>query len=122
MTMNTIKTHRDLDVWKISMDFVIDLYNITESFPKGEKFGIVSQIRRAAVSICSNIAEGAGRSHRKEFIQFLFISLGSVAEVETQLEIACRLKYLDSIDHQKYILDRIRKMLIGLVYQLQKTS
>jgi four helix bundle protein len=83
MEINTYKTHRDLDVWKVSMDFVIDLYKITEGFPNAEKFGIVSQLRRAGVSISSNIAEGAARSYKKEFVQFLFISLGSVSEVET---------------------------------------
>jgi four helix bundle protein len=122
MGMNTYKTHRDLDVWKVSMDFVIDLYKITEAFPNGEKFGIVSQIRRAGVSICSNIAEGAGRFYPKEFVQFLYISLGSVSEVETQLEITLRLKYLDTMDQQKEMLDRIRRMLIGLINRVQQTT
>ena len=97
------------------MEFVIDLYRITEEFPPSEKFGLVTQIRRSAVSICSNIAEGAGRFHTKEYVQFLYISLGSVAEIETQLEIALRLEYLKSTDLEKEKLDRIRKMLIGLI-------
>ena len=122
MGINTYKTHRDLDVWKVSMDFVIDLYKITEGFPNAEKFGIVSQLRRAGVSISSNIAEGAARSYKEEFVQFLFISLGSVSEIETQLEIALRLKYLDTMDQQKEMLDRIRRMLIGLINRLQKTT
>jgi len=113
--MNNYKTHRDLDVWKVSMDLVIDLYRITETFPNSEKFGLMSQIRRAGVSICSNIAEGAARSHSKEFAHFLYISLGSVSEVETQLEIALRLEYLKSTDLQKKTLDRIRQMFIGLI-------
>jgi four helix bundle protein len=117
--MNTFKTHRDLDVWKVSMDFVIDLYRFTETFPNAEKFGLVQQIRRAGVSICSNIAEGAARFHSKEFVHFLFISLGSVAEVETQLEIALRLEYLKSTDLEKKILDRLRKMLVGLIKRVQ---
>jgi four helix bundle protein len=117
--MNSIKTHRDLDVWRVSMDFVIDLYKITETFPNAEKFGLVMQIRRAGVSICSNIAEGAARLHSKEFVQFLYISLGSVSEVETQLEISLRLEYLRSIDLQKEMLDRIRRMLIGLIKRVE---
>jgi len=113
--MNSLKTHRDLDVWKVSMDLVIDLYNITEAFPNAERFGLVMQIRRAGVSLCSNIAEGAARSHSKEFVHFLYISLGSVSEVETQLEISLRLEYLKSTDLQKEMLDRIRRMLVGLI-------
>jgi four helix bundle protein len=118
--MNKFKTHRDLDVWKVSMDFVIDLYRITETFPNAEKFGLIQQIRRAGVSISSNIAEGAARFHSKEFVHFLYISLGSVSEVETQLEIALRLEYLKSTDLQKELLDRIRRMLIGLIKHVEK--
>ena len=122
LTMNTLKTHRDLDVWKLSMDLVIDLYTITATFPVSEKFGLVSQIRRAGVSICSNIAEGAARSHSKEFVQFLYISLGSVAEIETQLEISRRLGYLKSKDKQQEILDRIRRMLVGLIKHVTRNA
>jgi four helix bundle protein len=113
--MSTLKSHLDLDVWKISIDFVIDLYKVTNMFPNEEKFGLSLQLRRAGVSISSNIAEGAARFHEKEFVQFLYISLGSVAEVETQLEIALRLGYIKSINLEKAMLDRIRKMLIGLI-------
>jgi four helix bundle protein len=118
--MNTIKTHRDLDVWKVSIEFVIRLYKITATFPDHEKFGLVQQIRRAGVSVCSNIAEGAARSHSKEFVHFLYISLGSVAEIETQLEIAFRLKYLGPAEMQTETLIRIRRMLIGLIKRLQE--
>ena len=122
LTMNTLKTHRDLDVWKLSMDLVIDLYTITATFPVSEKFGLVSQIRRAGVSICSNIAEGAARSHFKEFVQFLYISLGSVAEVETQRDIALRLGYLQSTDSRQEMLDRIRRMLVGLIKHVTRNA
>jgi four helix bundle protein len=88
--------HKELDVWKVSIEFVSEVYNITTSYPKDELFGITSQIRRAAVSIPSNIAEGAARNHDKEFIQFLYIALGSLAELETQLIISVNLKYLDN--------------------------
>ena len=117
--MNSYKTHRDLDVWKISMDFTIDLYAITDTFQTDEKFGLVMQIRRAAVSIPSNISEGAARFSSKEFVYFLYIALGSVAEIETQLEIAFRLDYINSTKLEQETLDRIRRMLIGLIKQIQ---
>ncbi len=118
--MAKVKTHRDLDVWKVSMDFVADLYRIMEIFPRQEKFGLVPQIRRASVSICSNIAEGAARNHPKEFMQFLYISLGSVAEIETQLEISKRLGYLKTIDSEMEILNRLRRMLVNLIQAIKR--
>jgi len=76
--------HKDLDVWKRSMDLVQLIYEYTKLFPKEEMYGLTSQMRRAAVSIPSNIAEGAARKGDKEFIQFLMLSLGSLSELETQ--------------------------------------
>ncbi len=113
--MTVLKTHRDLDVWKLSMDFVIQIYMVTGTFPSHEKFGLVAQLRRAGVSICSNIAEGAARHYPKEYVQFLYIALGSVSEIETQLEIAFRLGYLHSIDTEKEVLNRLRRMLVCLI-------
>jgi four helix bundle protein len=81
-----MQTHKDLDVWKLSMDLVVDIYQITDSLPKSELFGLTSQIRRAAVSVPSNIAEGSARKNTTEYIQFLYIALGSITEVDTQLE------------------------------------
>ena len=89
-------THEKLDVWKLSIDFVTHIYKITQSFPSEEKFGLTNQMRRAAVSIPSNIAEGAARQSDKENIQFLYISLGSLSELETQLIISQNLDYFDS--------------------------
>ena len=86
-------THKDLDVWKLAIDFVVDIYRLTKKFPKDERYGLTSQMRRSAVSIPSNIAEGAARRTDKENIQFLHISLGSISELETQLIIADRLNY-----------------------------
>ncbi|MGB8375015.1 MAG: four helix bundle protein, partial [Salegentibacter sp.] len=83
-----MKSHKDLTVYKTSIDLVIDVYQISGSFPDVEKFGLTSQIRRAAVSIPSNISEGAARNSKKDFIRFLYIALGSLAEMETQMEIA----------------------------------
>lgn len=118
--MTSIKTHRNLDVWRVSMEFVVDLYRFTDTFPRTENFGLIPQMRRAGVSICSNIAEGAARNHPKEFIQFLYIALGSVSEIETQLEIANRLGYLKSISREKEMLDRLRKMLVCLISAIRK--
>ncbi|MFA5010608.1 MAG: four helix bundle protein [Ignavibacteria bacterium] len=90
--MENIKTHKDLEVWKKSIDLVSEIYEITKSFPKEEIYGLTNQIRRSAVSIPSNIAEGAGRNHDKEFIQFLYIAMGSSSELETQIFICKNLK------------------------------
>jgi four helix bundle protein len=89
-----MKTHKDLDAWKNSIDLVTDIYKTTKDFPKDEQFGITSQIRRSAISIPSNIAEGAGRKHNKEFIQFLYIAIGSLSELETQLIILCNINLI----------------------------
>ena len=89
-----MKTHKDLDAWKNAIALVTDIYKITKHFPSSELYGLVSQIRRSAVSIPSNIAEGAGRNHDKEFIQFLYIALGSLSELETQMIISCNLNFI----------------------------
>lgn len=111
-----MKTHKDLDVWKKSIEFVIDVYRMLKNFPKDEIYGITSQIRRAAVSISSNIAEGAGRSSDKEFSHFLSITLGSIAEIDTQLIICEKLNYLSKHDYGRLEnqLTNIRKMTLGL--------
>jgi len=87
-----LKTHKDLDAWNKATDMAEHLYLLTSRFPKEEQFGLTSQIRRAAVSIASNIAEGAARNANKEFPQYLYVALGSAAEIETQLLLANRLK------------------------------
>lgn len=93
--MEFVKSHKDLIVYQKSLDLVEQVYLLTTIFPESEKFGLTSQIRRASISIPSNIAESAGRKHKKEFIQFLYIALGSLNEIETQLEIAKRLGYME---------------------------
>ncbi|MCT4140119.1 four helix bundle protein [Elizabethkingia anophelis] len=92
--MTDIKSHKDLKVWQESMDFVTDIYELVQNFPAEEKYNLTSQIKRSSVSIPSNIAEGAGRKSNLEFIQFLNIASGSLSELETQLEIAIRLKFI----------------------------
>lgn len=89
---------RKLDVWERSMKLNERVYKLTEGFPSEEKFGLISQIRRCAVSIPSNIAEGAGRNHDKEFAHFLAISVGSAFELETQISLSARLGFVKEID------------------------
>jgi four helix bundle protein len=113
-----IKTHKDLDVWKKSMDLVERVYRRTERFPDSEKYGLTNQIRRCAVSVSSNIAEGAARNTDKEFVQFCYIALGSLSELETQLLIAERLEYCQNIDILENVVE-IRRMLLGLIKYLK---
>jgi four helix bundle protein len=116
-----MKKHNDLDVWKLSMDFATAVYRATGKFPDAEKFGLVSQMRRAAVSIPSNIAEGAARQSQKEFIQFLSIAAGSTSELETQLIIARRIGMgeMNELERLCVSLDRIGKMLQGLIRSIK---
>ncbi|MDH3541907.1 MAG: four helix bundle protein [Desulfobulbaceae bacterium] len=89
------KPHKNLIAWQLAMDIAEEIYSITESFPAAEKFGLVSQMRRCAISVPSNIAEGAGRHTKKEFVNFLHISQGSLSELDTQIELSLRLRYID---------------------------
>jgi four helix bundle protein len=91
-----IKNYRDLNAWQKAMDLVVLVYELTKEFPDDERFGLTSQLRRAAVSIPSNIAEGQGRDSDREFARFLSIAHGSLREAETQLLICERLEYIDS--------------------------
>lgn len=115
------KPHKKLDVWTTALDFAQQIYKITERFPAKEQFGIASQIRRATVSIPSNIAEGAARQTKKEFIQFLYVAKGSLSEVDTQMEIAKGLQYLSQPDWATLNgkLERIDRMLSGLIRSLR---
>jgi len=101
-----IKTYRDLDIWKKGIELVKDTYKLTEKFPKQEMYGLVSQMRRSAISIPSNVAEGFRRCHNKEYKQFLYTSLGSCAELETQITIAKELKYIQE-DKEAMLLERL---------------
>lgn len=119
--MSEMKNHKDLVVWQQSIKFVTDIYNITREFPKEEIYGLTSQLRRASVSIPSNIAEGAARKGKAEFRQFLYIALASLSEVETQLIISLEIKYLKQkvFEDMEITLVAIRKMLIGLIKSLK---
>ena len=115
-----METHKNLLVWQKSIAFVTTIYNLTKTFPKEELYCIVSQIRRAAISIPSNMAEGCARRITKEYIQFLYISLGSAAELETQLIISSNLRYIDENHRQSLIkdLEEIIRMITGLIKSL----
>jgi len=112
-----IKKFRELDVWKLAMEIIVDIYEYTKTFPKEEIYGLVSQMRRAAVSIASNIAEGFNRYHNKEYRQFLYIALGSCAELETQIEVSVPLGYITQSGRDKTIekLDHESRMLRNLI-------
>ena len=96
-----MSTFRDLLIWQKSMDLVTEVYLITNLFPKEEIYGLTSQIRRSAISIPSNIAEGYGREGNKDYLKFLNVSISSLFEMQTQLEIAYNLKYLNEIQFNK---------------------
>jgi len=119
-----MRPHEKLDVWKKAIEFVVAVYKATENFPMDERFGLTSQLRRAAISIPANIAEGAGRKSHKEFAHFLSNSQGSASEVETELLIASRLRYLRDDDYAFLTgaLDEIGRMLTGLCQYLQKKT
>ncbi|MFC2107037.1 four helix bundle protein [Bacteroidota bacterium] len=106
--------HKNLKAWKVSISFVSDIYKITSTFPKHEIFGINSQMRRAAISIPSNISEGAARNTDKDFIKFLQYALGSIAELETQLIICVDLQYIKDSETLLMKLTRIKMLVLGL--------
>lgn len=117
-----MKSFKDLEVWNRGIDLVEDVYSLTAKFPANEQFGLVSQMRRAAVSIPSNIAEGQGRKNAKEFIQFLYIAKGSLAEIETQLIICERLKFVSDGSMLIEKMKVLRMMLIVLINMLSATT
>lgn len=117
-----IRNHKDLNVWKKSIDLVDIIYKVTKSFPKEELYCLTSQIRRSAISVPSNIAEGAARSSKKEFIQFLYIALGSLSELETQIIIANRQGYLNNLNSLLENIKVIQKLINGLIYSIKKNS
>ena len=117
-----IRNHKDLEVWKQSIDLVDAVYRMTKTFPPEELYGLVNQMRRAAVSIPSNIAEGAARASKKEFTQFLYIALGSVSELETQTIISKRLGYIDQEGELLHQTETARRLLLGLIKYLKKKA
>jgi four helix bundle protein len=120
----SVKSFRELVVWQKAMDLIVEIYAITKSFPREELFGLSSQIKRCSISIASNIAEGSKRSTRKDYRNFLYIAYGSSAELQTQIEVAYRLNYInENINEQLQTkINEIAKMLYAMINKLQVTS
>ena len=119
-----VKDYKDLKVWQKGIEIVDKIYSTTDRFPKDELYGLSNQMRRSAVSIPSNIAEGFVRNHSKEFIQFLYISLGSCAELDTQVFIAHKRNYLSS-ENFKELTEEINhesRMLVSMINSVKKTT
>jgi len=116
------KPHKKLDAWKESINLVILVYELTRQFPKNEIFGLISQLRRAVISIPGNVAEGAARQTRREFVQFLYIARGSLSEVDTYIEIAQRLGYIErgAIAMVEKKLVDVDKIITGLIQSLKR--
>jgi four helix bundle protein len=118
--METIKHFKELKVWQKGIEIVKDIYEITKRFPKEEMYGLTAQMRRSSISIPSNIAEGFKRYHAKEYKQFLYIALGSIAELETQIVIAKEVGLIqDTTDSVNEKLDHTSKMLSSLISKLR---
>ncbi|HAZ27640.1 TPA: four helix bundle protein [Candidatus Acetothermia bacterium] len=117
--MSKTRTHKDLDVWNEAMRLARGVYRLSAHLPREEAYGLTAQLRRAAVSVPSNIAEGAARSSRKEFVQFLYHALGSLAEIETQLMLAKDLHNVQDKEVEE-TMERTRRMLLGLIRSLKQ--
>ena len=116
--------HKNLKVWQVGMDFVTEVYRLTANFPSHEVYGMVSQMRRAAVSITANIAEGYGRSSNQEVIHFLYISLGSSNELDTHIQIANKLGYMNDEEYKGLddMNSEINKMLRSLIFHRKQST
>ena len=116
-----MRPHKNLDLYKKSIDFVTSLYGLMRKFPEGERYGLVSQMKRAAISIPSNIAEGAGRQSQKEFLQFLHVARGSISELDAQLEVSLNLGFISDGEYEEkqILLDDLSRMLSGLIKSIR---
>ncbi len=124
MENKSLKSFKDLNVWQKASELAVLVYKITEKFPHSEMYGIIIQMRRAVISISSNLAEGFKRSHRKEKLQFYNVAYGSAAELESQIEISNKLQFLSEKDYQKLIeaITEVSKMINGLIKSLNSKS
>jgi len=119
-SVKVIRKHESLEVWQEAMELVTMVYQVTKSLPTTEQFALTSQLKRASVSIPSNIAEGAARDSQKEFLRFLSIARGSLAELETQLQIAQRLGYLKDLQEVYYTTNKVFAKLTALIQMLKR--
>jgi four helix bundle protein len=115
-----VNSFKDLIVWQKSIDFVTSIYLLVKQLPKEETYALSDQLRRAVVSVPSNIAEGFGRNSTKEYIQFLYIALGSASEVETQVIIGQKIGYFKDVEQYMQEINEIKKMLNGLISALKR--
>ena len=119
-----MKSHKDLDVWKKAILMSARMYEILEEFPTEERYGLSSQMKRASVSVASNIAEGAARQSGKEFVHFLFIALGSASELDTQIEISKLIfrkeSFIEELDEIQQEMKDISKMIYGLINSVKR--
>lgn len=115
-----MKSVKDLVVYKVGFGLAVDIYRVTAGFPQNEHFNLVSQMRRSAVSICSNLAEGAARGTTKEYVRFVYVAKGSAAELETQIDLASALGFLEKSCADKIQRDitKVLRMLSGLIHSL----
>jgi four helix bundle protein len=120
-TARAFQSYRDLEVWQVGVDIAVACYELTRSFPPDERFGLISQIRRAATSIPANIAEGHGRASTQDFIRFCRFAQGSLKEVETHLIVATRVEAVCPTDVESLLTDtdRLGRMLRGLIRSLE---
>jgi four helix bundle protein len=121
LNLNDMHNYKELNVWKRSIKLAVKVYKLSQKFPSDERFGLTSQIRRCAVSVPSNIAEGAGRRTNGEFVNFLGISLGSICELETQLYIGFKLEYIgaDQLEEISLEVTEVQKMLYSLIIKFE---
>ena len=116
------RRHHELVAWQVSVELVGDLYRLTETFPATETYGLASQIRRAAISVPSNIAEGAARTTKRDSAHYLAMARGSLSEIDTQLTIAKQLNYIDNDEEVQQKLDRIFGLIGGLLKSIRTTD
>ena len=114
-----VASHKDLEVWKQAIELAKAVYELTSGFPASEIYGLVSQMRRSAISIPSNIAEGAARNSDKEFIQFLYVTLGSIAELDTQYILSKEIQLTGGSANVERAMDSVGKMTMGLIKHLK---
>ncbi|MCA9403232.1 MAG: four helix bundle protein [Candidatus Omnitrophica bacterium] len=117
-----VRTHKDLEIWKKGIDLVTEVYKVTKQYPKEEQYGLCSQMQRAAVSYTSNIAEGAARSSVSEYVRYLYIAMGSLSELETQVIISVNLEYMDSGEDILEHIEHLRRMTLNFIKYLKDKS
>ena len=114
-----VANHKDLEVWKQAIELAKAVYELTAGFPASEIYGLVSQMKRSAISIPSNIAEGAARNSDKEFIQFLYVTLGSISELDTQYILSREIQLTGDSTRVESVMDSVGKMTMGLIKHLK---